>query len=111
VIDCQSSWYIQLPFGFKGLNGTHTGVRICKNLSDKFPQKALKQKDSLSPLLLSFTLEYAIKRIYENQEVLELNGANQILAYADDVNIVEENRYKTKQSRNTPMVSQEGEEV
>jgi hypothetical protein len=36
---------------------------------------------------LKFALEYAIKRVKENQDVLNSNGTHQFLAYADDVNI------------------------
>jgi predicted GTPase len=61
-------------------------------LSDSFPtQNGPKQGDAFSPLLLSFALEYVIRKVQENQVGLKLNGTHQLLAYADDVNLLEDN--------------------
>ena len=53
---------------------------------DLFPIKnVLKQGDDLSPLLFTFTLQYAIRKVQGIQEGLKLNGTRQLLAYAVDI--------------------------
>jgi hypothetical protein len=51
-------------------------------------------------MLFSFALEYAIRKLQENQVGLKLNGTHQFLAYADDVNILGDNTDIMKKTQN-----------
>jgi Reverse transcriptase (RNA-dependent DNA polymerase). len=58
-------------------------------LSSSFPnENGLKQEDALSPLFFNFALEYAIRKVQGTNLGLDMNGTHEVLAYADDVNLI-----------------------
>jgi len=52
-----------------------------------------------------FVISYAIKRVQVNQDGLKLNGTHQILAYADDVNILGGSVHTAKENAETLVVA------
>jgi hypothetical protein len=75
---------------------------IGNHLFDSFPlPNGLKQGDALSPLPFNFSLEYAIRKVQENQVGLKLNETHQLLAYADDVNLLGDNTDTINKSTGT----------
>ena len=77
-----------------------------KNLYEMFPiRNGLKQGGALSPLLFNFALEYAIKRVQVNQDGLKLNGTHQLVAYADDVNILGGSAHTVKENAEALLVA------
>jgi hypothetical protein len=84
------------------LNETYSKVYKGKYLSDSFPiRNGLKQGDDLSLLFFNFALEHAIRKVQENQVGLKLNGTHQLLPYADDVNLLEDNIDAIKKNTDT----------
>ena len=49
-------------------------------------------------MLFNFAFEYSIKRVQVYQDGLKLNGTHQVLAYADDVNILGGSAHTVKES-------------
>jgi len=79
---------------------TYNRVRVGKHFSDIFSIKnGLKKEDDLSLLLFNFALDYAIRRVQENQDDLKLNGKYQLSFYADDVTILDGSVHTIEKTR------------
>jgi hypothetical protein len=93
------------------LNATYSKACTGKYLSGNFPiQSGLKQ-DALSPLLFSFPLAYANRKVQESQVGQKLNVTYQLLVYVDDVNLLGDNINTIKRNRNFYASKEVGLEV
>jgi hypothetical protein len=71
-------------------------------LSDTFHIKNyLKHGVDFSPLLFDFALEYAIMKVHENQQEVEISGASQFPVCVDHVILLGENINIAKKSTET----------
>jgi len=85
------------------LNETHGTFRIGQHLPDN--KNGLKQRDALALLVLIFALEYAIKRVQANQEVLKMSGTRQLMVYADGDNLLGQSTHTIKKNAENVLVS------
>jgi hypothetical protein len=86
------------------LNETQSKDHIDNHLSDSSPIR-----NGLSPLFFNFSFEHVIRKVQENRVGLKLNGSHQLLASADEVNLLGDNIDTIK--KNTETLTDASKEV
>jgi len=79
---------------------THIHLLIWLGMNGSVPPFPLKINIFII-WLFNFALKYAIRRVQVNQDGLKLNGTHQLLAYADDVNILGGSIHSVKENAET----------
>jgi hypothetical protein len=88
------------------LSEQYSKVSIGKQLCHNFPtQSDLKKGDGLSPLFFNFSLEYRIRKVWENEVGLKPNGKHRHLAYTDGVNVLQDSIDTINENTETLMLS------
>ena len=59
-----------------------------ENFNPTLFYKSIPDKKNRIPINQSINLEYAIRKVQETNLRLEMIGTHQVLAYADDVNLI-----------------------
>jgi hypothetical protein len=81
---------------------SYINVHIGKHFSDNFTiYNHLKQGDAFWTLFFNFPLEYAMRKVQENQVGLKLSWTHQLLVYDDDVNLLRNNIDTIKKTTET----------
>jgi hypothetical protein len=79
----------------------YSKVHMGKHLFNSFSVQSGLKRDALSQLLFNFAIEYAITKVQAIKVGLKLNGTHQLLAYADDVNLLGDNTDTIKKNMET----------
>jgi sorting nexin-29 len=73
--------------------------------NDRNKLRCVTRRRSTAIAFQLYFIEFAIRRVQANQEGFNLHGTNQLLVYADDVNILGVSVHTVKENADTLMVS------
>jgi len=72
------------------VEGSRCRIKVGSNMSDVFRvSTSLKQGDALSPTLFNIALKKVVRHSKVQTKLFQTNGLQLILAYADDIDLVE----------------------